>query len=289
MKRKSQSQQVDTSFAQAARLLLPQRDRAEIFLIGCGGTGSWLAPALARLSVVSRDCGRDVRLTFIDGDTVEAGNIPRQNFCNAEIGQNKAIALATRYSAAWGLEIAAVPQMVKPQHLGISYSTIAFLIGCVDNAAARKTLAGCLEHNSNQEAHRVWWLDCGNSNESGQILFGSAPTAKHLAGCFKSAKVCTALPSPALVAPDLLKPRPEELPDNRMSCAEMMQANLQSLAVNQRVAAEAADYLMRLLTGQPLKRFATFFDLPSGSAKSRAITPEEIAALIKKPVEYLQR
>ena len=45
-----------------------------------------------------------------------------------------------------------------------------------------------------------------------------------------------------LLAPDLLKPKPEELTNN-LSCGEMTVLNLQSESVNVRVAAEAADYL----------------------------------------------
>jgi hypothetical protein len=40
---------------------------------------------------------------------------------------------------------------------------------------------------------------------------------------------------------------------------------VQSESVNVRVAAEAADYLYRMAAGN-LKRFATYFDLESGTA-----------------------
>ena len=66
------------------------------------------------------------------------------------------------------------------------------------------------------------------------------------------------LPSPMLQAPDLVKPKPEELTNN-FSCAEMAVLNVQSESVNIRVAAEAADYLYRMAAGN-LKRFATYFD-----------------------------
>jgi hypothetical protein len=51
-----------------------------------------------------------------------------------------------------------------------------------------------------------------------------------------------------LLAPDLLKPKPEELTNN-LSCAEMAVLNVQSESVNVRVAAEAADYLYRMAAG----------------------------------------
>jgi hypothetical protein len=61
-----------------------------------------------------------------------------------------------------------------------------------------------------------------------------------------------------------------------LSCEEMALANAQSLMINQRVAAEAADYLLRLLVTGGLKKFQTFIDLPSGTTKSTYITQENI-------------
>ena len=65
-------------------------------------------------------------------------------------------------------------------------------------------------------------------------------------------------------------PLPEELTKN-LSCAEMAVLKVQSESVNVRVAAEAADYLYRIVAGN-LKRFATYFDLESGMARSIYIT-----------------
>ena len=278
--RPKQAPAIDTSFARAAQLLLPQRDTVNLLLIGCGGTGSWLAPSIARLARVVKDSGREVNVVFIDGDSVEDKNIPRQNFCEAEISMNKAVTLANRFGAAWGLEIEAIPSMLRSDMqskvFATSHFSLQIFIGCVDNAAARKTIAEMLAINQAGKSHDIWWLDCGNSNESGQVLLGSAPTVKALKGAFVSSRTCVALPSPALQAPDLLIARPEELSDTRMSCAELMALNMQSLAVNQMVAAVASDFLTRLLTGLPLKRFATTFDLASGSSRSLAITPENL-------------
>lgn len=48
------------------------------------------------------------------------------------------------------------------------------------------------------------------------------------------------------------------------------------MIVNQRVAAEAADYLARLLVHQNLRRFTNYFDLASGAVRNSYITPEKI-------------
>ena len=64
---------------------------------------------------------------------------------------------------------------------------------------------------------------------------------------------CTALPSPALQCPELLDARPEETAPARVSCAELMARDEQSLVVNQAVAVIAGDSLLRLLVSRDLK------------------------------------
>src|SRR5512141_2416581 len=73
----------------ACTILLPVFKSLTIHLIGCGGTGSWLAPHLARITKLLQEVHHiNVRLAFWDYDTVEEKNIFRQNFCEAEIGAN---------------------------------------------------------------------------------------------------------------------------------------------------------------------------------------------------------
>ena len=55
-------------------------------LIGCGGTGGWLATCLAKTA------GPGDLLTLVDGDKFERKNMERQLACRP--GQNKAVALA---------------------------------------------------------------------------------------------------------------------------------------------------------------------------------------------------
>jgi hypothetical protein len=168
----------------------------------------------------------------------------------------------------------------------VNRSTLTIVIGCVDNAAARKEIESVVGRRVNQNAP-LWWLDCGNDESSGQVIVGSSHQVADLAGVFTpSCKICKRLPAPSLVAPDLLEPRPEELLEAKLSCAEIQLANAQSLAVNQMVASVATDYLLRIVSGG-LKRFRTDFDLSAGSMRSRYITAEEVARVIGKPAAYV--
>ncbi len=263
---------LDLSFMNAARIITVAHQEVRLVMVGCGGTGSWLAPSVARIARVLNESGTETSALFVDPDSIENKNIPRQNFCDAELGHPKAQTLAGRYSLAWGVEIGSVTDHFKAEMIGSRWNRLAMVIGCVDNAAARQELAKTLAANAVDSPPRVWWLDCGNQRESGQVLLGSTNDPRSLRSAFPLDGFCQHLPSPALQCPDLLEPQPEELSHHNLSCAELTLANAQGLIVNQRVAAEAADYLVRLLIHQNLRRFATWFDLASGSVKNHFIT-----------------
>lgn len=63
-----------------------------IYIIGAGGVGSWLTPAMAMLINHERD-----GIVIVDGDTLEKKNLNRQLFDESSIGSNKAAALSVQY------------------------------------------------------------------------------------------------------------------------------------------------------------------------------------------------
>ncbi|MCP4361903.1 MAG: hypothetical protein GY796_28150, partial [Chloroflexi bacterium] len=121
--------------------------RIAIFLIGCGGSGSFAAHILAQLSVWAETVGLDMRLYFVDHDTIEEKNLVRQNFCRAEVGYPKAFALAWRYAVAFGITIVPLVERFsagllrehKPK--SCPEGTLTIVIGAVDNVAARQQIA----------------------------------------------------------------------------------------------------------------------------------------------------
>jgi PRTRC genetic system ThiF family protein len=284
---------LDTSFLTARPVVPRAWTEVEILLVGCGGTGSWLAPHIARLVRLLGEAGKVAACTFIDPDWVEAANLGRQHFCAAEIGVPKATALSLRYGRAWGLDIPAIVAPFQGDHagrVGWHSSALRVIVGCVDNAAARRAIATRLQQ-TNAPAGRngaanappaCWWLDCGNARDAGQVLLGTACDWHELQGAFTPATICRALPAPSLQRPELLEALPEELTPEHLSCAELATANAQALMVNQTVATAAADMLFRLVLIGDLRRFATYVDGPSGVAKSLYTTPAAVAASIGK-------
>ena len=53
------------------------------------------------------------------------------------------------------------------------------------------------------------------------------------------------------------------------------------------VAAIAADYLLRLTSVKPLRKFATYFEQESGTCSSKYVTPEQVGGVIGQSAPYL--
>ena len=154
---------LDLSFAHAARILPKEFSKLKIYLIGAGGTGSFAAMNLARVAFELRRIGKSVEMTIVDSDVVESGNIPRSNFCAAEIGRFKAQTLAERITLAWGIEVSYSNEKVnyekhlKPNRNG--YKELTVLIGCVDNHLARREIHRSLEELNRYNSHRYSLAD----------------------------------------------------------------------------------------------------------------------------------
>lgn len=237
------------------------KEGTAIFLVGCGGTGSYVAPTIARLA---KQISHPTKIYFIDPDKVEEKNVGRQNFCYAEIGAYKAESLAARLTAAWGMEIKAIPerwsQTLFSRHRNWQWSNL--IIGCVDNAAARKEISAC-SHSA------TGWIDAGNSEQAGQVLYGNEDKEF----LFHSHN-CPNLPLPSLQEPGLLIP--SKLTKQKQSCADLIAANIQSLTINQMMGAIVSQYLYSLLCSKPLKHHATYINLETMGTQVSWNTPEAL-------------
>ena len=71
-------------------------DNPWITVVGCGGTGGFVAEGLCRLFQ-----GRQATIVMVDHDRVEPHNLLRQNFYAEDVGQFKSQALADRLARAY--------------------------------------------------------------------------------------------------------------------------------------------------------------------------------------------
>ncbi len=287
---------IDLSYSRAALILPKEHNHLKIVIIGAGGTGSFAAQAIARLVFELKERGKSVEMLIVDPDRVERGNIPRSNFCSAEIGRFKAQTLAERLALAWSLQVCYSNSLFDAEkHLKQttgSYRQLTILVGCVDNHFARADIHRALEGSEGYRssgAANTWWIDGGNGKFSGQVVIGSTTRRLGAVDCFSGSKICRALPAPSLFHPELLEDQEAGLRSKgteRISCPEFVRLGEQSLNINQRVAVEIAEMLSALLVAGSLRRFATYFDLESGTSRSLYCTPEHIEQALgpnKKP------
>ncbi len=252
-----------------------------LVLVGCGGTGGFLAEAVCRLLI-----GRQAQLCLVDMDRVEPHNVARQAFDRSEVGHFKAEVLARRLSRRFGREIgySVLPydRELHTQVFDHPRSRLNLILGCVDNAAARRAIAETLAapvggYGYQRAAGGVWWLDSGNGRNSGQILLGNMTRPEELRGAFASqAGICRALPAPSLQWPDLLEGPPA--PQPRLDCAEAIAQGDQGPTINQMVAAIAASFVEKLLAGT-CTWMASYFDLDDGTLRSVAADPKIVAGM----------
>lgn len=219
-----------------------------LVLVGCGGTGSFLAGHLARL-LAGSVIGKGVReILHIDGDIVEPKNVGRQLFSKHDVGKNKAEVLANRYNQAFGLDIKWYPDFLTKDNFSeiipsSNRNNPVLLLGCLDTASARKII---LDNVMGAWGNPVWWLDAGNGQYAGQIVLGSTGSNEKISTGI-GAYLVEYLPYPPLVFPDLVNPVQDI--KKSLSCAEMLQSEEQSLNVNALVAGLMAEMLRLFLAG----------------------------------------
>lgn len=274
---------MDLSFIQARPVRIPQSPLIRLLLVGVGGTGSWIAPHLARVTVELLHWGNEVQIAIWDPDVVEEKNVPRSHFCHAEIGHPKAICLAHRYTTAWGVPIRAYVKPFEERDVPLQRDGVTVVIGAVDTAAGRRAMDALLARNGHTQGMRYWHLDAGNAEGSGQVCLGCTHDPEMLRAGLAIHEWCLALPAPLWQLPNLRQAQPEELAGSGLSCMEIAERNAQSLGINALMAAIVGQYLIGLLLTRSLKTFCTTFHLGTMQSQSLYTTAEGIARAVGDP------
>ena len=140
-------------------------------LAGCGGTGSQVLSALSRISHTLTQLGHPgLHITTFDPDHVTEANLGRQLFSTSDVGLNKAIVLTSRINRFFSTGWEAVPDFYKNEPANI-------IITCTDTVKSRMEIAETLlqkqDNNCSPFAKRMYWLDFGNTKNSGQVILGT--------------------------------------------------------------------------------------------------------------------
>ena len=252
-----------------------------VLVVGCGGTGSFVAEGLCRLIEKER------KLLLIDHDRVEPHNLRRQNFFAGDVGKFKSQALAERLSRQYDRKIgySVYPfdrELVGESWGGGMYTRAAhgLIIGCVDDTtAARHEIARSMQMGN-------WWIDSGNGRDSGQILIGDVDNVESLQGTFvQESMEVSHLPMPSMQLPSLLAP-PARKKVKQLDCAEAIDADEQSPVINQAMATMVLECVHRFLEGT-LNWMSAYIDLENGTMQTTPIEPVTIARMFSVKVDTL--
>ena len=220
----------------------------KVIMLGAGGTGAHIAPHLYRLLYA---LDRPVKFIICDGDKVEPKNLVRQNFTQADLGENKSKVIAERYSDAFGLETSYIPtfiedaerleELIRPETYRCSVehpktgrsewkvmSELVILIGAVDNNRSRK-----LCHDVFQKARELVYIDSGNGEYTGQIVCGIRRAGK------------TMYQPVGMFYPEVNSP--EDLFPTEVSCAEASVSAPQTIVANLMAATAVVTMIYNIL------------------------------------------
>jgi PRTRC genetic system ThiF family protein len=262
------------------KVMFDREAPVQVILAGCGGTGGFIAWDLARIAYHLREAGAGLRLTFVDPDLVEDKNIGRQNFCPAELGLPKAGALARRYNLAYGLDIGHLVAPVEEYKLFESNVETVIFVGAVDSARARVQIRKQLNRCHNRL--RMWWVDCGNEYQGGQVLAGNAQSMSQYdhRKFMQEEKLglCSQVPLPDVQHPELVDTGRKVA---ALPCALAAAREEQSLMVNRAVATFASQILYKMLVKRELDVMAVYVGLDSCSVRPVPITRENVLKCCK--------
>lgn len=205
------------------------------------------------------------------------------------MGQNKAAALAKRYSAAFGIEILTVEKFLETaddlRGLYEKNEGDTLILGAVDNHFARALVYDCfLSHQAKALKNRLFWVDAGNETMHGQVVLsvvGKGMGDKWMN--IRSGEIpLTLLPGFFDIFPEVY---PIEKPkDMGMDCAIMVQKDPQTIQANMMSAFCATSLAIQALEGE-IRTMALYFDALTGNTKGTMLTHRNLAQVNGKLVE----
>ena len=151
-----------------------------IIIYGIGGTGSRLVPLIAQFV---KTCPWIINplIYLVDFDIVEEKNLLRQNFISKDVGQNKAVVSANRYSRAFDVNIFPITSRITEDNFQTSWPTAdwgdiyrnALHILCVDSPEARREIVAQIKEGATSThsltRNDLLIIDSGNESDFGQV------------------------------------------------------------------------------------------------------------------------
>jgi len=230
-------------------------------LIGAGGTGTHMLPALSRLLAYHPDAPK--RLVIMDGDTYEAKNAQRQLGYIPDANKAEAAAALISPDVLEALTVETRPvyadtyqlREVIESHRRTGTERPLVVLCAVDNHATRKLVldtcdaVGC----------SYLYISPGNDYDTGRVLiFGRD---EH------GTAICA---DPREVYPDIGAPKDRRPSNNRRGCFEAQESTPQLITANAMAATISLHYLECFLSGRFTSEPPTeiLFDLSTHKMKA---------------------
>jgi PRTRC genetic system ThiF family protein len=147
-------------------------------IIGAGGTGSQMLTALARINHALISLNHPgLMVNAFDDDRISEANLGRQLFSESEVGMYKSVALINRLNRFFGTNWKArTYRFADALYDNDAYKANLF-ITCVDTAKSRFEVSELLyelnNHRSPDRERPMYWMDLGNSRDTGQVVLST--------------------------------------------------------------------------------------------------------------------
>lgn len=229
-----------------------------IIVFGCGGTGSYVIPNIARLlSTINPEERQVPKLTVIDGDKVEEKNLIRQNFVYHDVGKNKADVMASRYSGAFGIEISAIDKYVDKENdiVNLIDYDSTLILSCVDNIRTRLNIKKALEKSYIE----CIWVDSGNEEKTGQVIVSS--NGRYFYEDSYLGEAGFPIMDVFDHFPELVERAKETKEQSQLSCAELAESSPQYGFINATAATIMCNFAFDLINKNKIKVCRTDFSI----------------------------
>lgn len=211
-----------------------------VWLVGAGGNGGECLDALAQFSTALEALGGyPLNVVVMDDARVREVNLVRQRFWATDLGQNKAVCLASRYNLLLGTAWQGLPVRIEDV-MQMELEKPDLVISAVDLPSVRRWIADCTALKN------CLWLDLGNANRNGQAVIGKIGDDDY---------------------PTVEKHYPELADledDNTKSCSTAEAIAAQDCLVNRTVATAGMNIVWELLRAGATNKNGIVIDLKSG-------------------------
>ena len=251
------------------------RREVRVLVVGCGGNGSAVAAGLPYLHQAMLVAGHPggLQVTLMDGDIISPANCVRQPFSSAEIGLAKAVVMVSRLNLFWGISWTASPEFLSTQS---NIDDFDVVIGCVDTRAARIVIG---KHVQGWRSRVGYWLDLGNSADSGQFVLGQPLNGRNR----RSASRLRTAPE---IFPELSYESLDAMDGPSCSAAEAL--DRQEPFVNQMLAQHALALLTRLFRYGRIEHHGAFVNVAQNRVQPLPISTEEWKKVSRRGRRFLR-